>query len=178
VSQSGNRFPGVNEVGEGQSGTGGNPQSSHQARMHQQRVGGVQHNITDIRTGKPFKNGTQNGVWDANTRQFIGAPNGAVAEVLRMANKQDDIPDFTSFAQLKDFDGQGYLTKRGDKKVYRGYRGTSLSQKEWEDATKSGCRWCDATAVWGRPVRFISHDQHICLSCNSDEEVRHIANAG
>ena len=85
------------------------------------------------------------------------------------------VKDFKSVADLKGFDNQGYFTRStGHKKgqFYRGFRGAMLNQAQFDDATKEGCVWCEATAVWGQPVRFIEPTRHICLQCNSDKSIQ------
>lgn len=158
---SGGRFCG--QVAQGQSGAGSNTSNSSATQP-------TKNNVVDLTSRVPFAGGKNHGGAGAGAdRRFIGAPGGALAEVI-----VPNVKDFESYTNLKEFDGQGYMTKGRDKKVYRGYRGETLNKTQWEEATKNGCGWCDSTAVWGQPVRFIGVDSHICLSCNSDTTVREI----
>lgn len=168
---SGNRFPGTKQTGEvGESKQGAGPNSgTDQSRLNPPHTSGVPRvggaNVTDINKWKNHGGATASGY----DRQFIGAPGGAVAEII-----VPKIKDFESYANLKNFDGQGYLSKGRDKRVYRGFRGETLNKAQWEEATKAGCGWCDTQAQWGRPVRFVDTDTHICLECNSDSSVLEI----
>jgi len=101
----------------------------------------------------------------------LTAKDGANANV-----KKPDVPkvkDFSSHNELTGIDGQGYV-KRGNKTVqyYRGYRGMQITKTEFETVTKRGCAWCGTDAHWGQPVRFVAADEHICLECNHDPDVR------
>lgn len=80
--------------------------------------------------------------------------------------------DFRHASDLRNFDGQGYFKKKhtgkNEVKLYRGYRGAMMNKDAFEQATKEGCAWCDQTAIWGQPIRFIEDKRHICLECNND----------
>jgi len=162
---SGNRFPGSNStgaMGESKQGAGANPLASTTTPTHSSGIPRAGANVTHLNKWKNHGGATASGT------QFIGAPGGDVAQVV------PQVKDFESYANLKGFDGQGYLSKGRDKKVYRGFRGETLNKSQWEEATKAGCGWCDTQAQWGRPVRFVDTDTHICLDCNSDTTILEI----
>lgn len=124
-----------------------------------------------------------NNHWDDKDKDFdvktesktgiVGPQNsGNQSNITQLHNRR--AKQFEVAANLKNFDGQGYFKGRKHKDFYRGFQGEQLTKTQFEEATKDGCRWCDSTAEWGQPVRFIAKDAHICLECAQDEQVRHV----
>lgn len=104
---------------------------------------------------------------------------GAKADIIRSGGNVYDIKTkkvkaFEGSSNLPNLDGQGYLKKRGNKDVYRGFRGETLNKHQFMEATKGDCCWCDSTSEWGQPVRFLTKDTYICLECSEDQTVREI----
>lgn len=59
-------------------------------------------------------------------------------------------------------------------RIFPGFDGERLSFLEWEEATKKGCAWCTASATREdkEQIVFITHNEHICHSCQSIDEVK------
>lgn len=100
----------------------------------------------------------------------VNGPDPKTTQLRLVHNTDKPVKDFSDPKDLH-MDGQGYLTRNKNRQVYRGYRGELLDKSLFDKLTKEGCVWCQETALWGRPIRFIRRDQHLCLECNKDPEV-------
>lgn len=171
----GNRFRGGSNKNEADEGdytfTPGNPNNPNS--------GGAALDGADGGSRVPVSNGvniqrlTHNTSLPNGSHQFISASDVAreTGKLRLVKTTQGDVKDFAKPDDLQGMEGQGYMKGHKDKDVYRGFRGEKLSRQEFEFCTKKNCNWCDASAVWGRPVRFIKRDEHICLECNSDPQI-------
>lgn len=105
----------------------------------------------------------------------------AMASAANTQKEPFEVPhSFSSFRDLEkhDIQGQGYVLRGKGVPLYRGFRGDSLNKEQFEEATKDGCEWCGAQAFWGGAVRFFEPKRHICLRCNSNDEIKYAASVG